>query len=85
MLSNRIARANTGNTSVEVHLWKGFPQGGVLSALMWILVADGLLRILNEAGYFAQAFADDFVILGVGIDLSTVCSLMQAAILKLER
>jgi len=52
---------------------------------MWILVADGLLRILNEAGYFAQAFADDFVILGVGIDLSTVHSLMQAAILKLER
>ena len=41
---------------------------------MWILVADGLLNILNKYGYFAQGFADDFSLLVEGID-STVCSI----------
>ena len=44
MLSTRIARAASGDTIIEVRLHKGFPQGGVLSALMWILVADGLYK-----------------------------------------
>ena len=85
MLSNRIARANSGIINLEVFLHKGFPQGGVLSALMWILVADGLLNILNRAGYFAQGFADDFSLLVEGIDLSTVCNIAQSAIQKIER
>ena len=64
---------------------KGFPQGGVLSALMWILVADGLLRVLNLAAYFAQGYADDFSILVEGLDLATVCRVMQAALLRVEK
>ena len=51
---------------------------------MWILVADGLLNILNKYGYFAQGFADDFSLLVEGIDLSTVCSIVQAAVHKIE-
>ena len=43
MLSTRIARGTSGDTIIEVRLHKGFLQNGVLSALMWILVADGLL------------------------------------------
>ena len=85
MLSNRIARANSGITNLEVCLWKGFPQGGVLSALMWILVADGLLELLKKTGHFLQGFADDFSILVEGIDLGTVCSVAQFAILQVER
>jgi len=54
MLSSRIAGANSGEMNLEVHLLRGFPQGGVLSALMWILVADGLLYSLNPVRYFAQ-------------------------------
>jgi len=78
-----IARVNSGDV-IEVYLLKGFPQGGVLSALMWILVADSLLTILNSAGYFTQGFAD-FSILVEGIDLSTVCEVLQAALHKNER
>jgi len=85
MLSNRIARANSGITNLEVCLLKGFPQGGVLSALMWILVADGLLELLKKTGHFLQGFADDFSILVEGIDLGTVCSVTQFAILQVER
>ena len=54
--------------NLEVHLLRGFPQGGVLSALMWILVADGLLYSLNSVRYFAQGFADDFSALAIGKD-----------------
>ena len=85
MLSTRIARAASGDTIIEVRLHKGFPQGGVLSALMWILVADGLLRVLNLAAYFAQGYADDFSILVKGMDLATVCGVMQAALLRVEK
>ena len=52
-MSSRIARVNSRDINIEVHLTKGFPQGGVLSALMWILIADGLLQALNSVGYFA--------------------------------
>jgi len=38
MLSNRIVTATSGITNLEACLWKGLPQGRVLSALMWILV-----------------------------------------------
>jgi len=52
---------------------------------MWIIVADRLLTTLNSPEYFSQGFADDFSILVEGIDLSTACKVMQAALRKLER
>ena len=85
MLSSRIARANSGDINIEVHLTKGFPQGGVLSALMWILIADGLLLALNSVGYFAQGFADDFSALVAGRNLRTVCEVMQVALKRIEK
>ena len=63
---------------------RGFPQGGVLSALMWILVADGLLS-LNSVRYFAQEFADDFSALVISKYLRTVCEVMQAALNRVQR
>jgi len=84
MLPNRIAKATSGDISIEVYLRRGFPQGGVLSASMWILVANGLLQVLDTVGCFSQGFADDFSILVIGTDLNTVCSIMQSAIRKLE-
>ena len=85
MLSSRTARDNSGEMNLEVHLLRGFPQGGVLSALMWILVADGLLYSLNSVRYFAQGFADDFSALVIGKDLRTVCKVMQAALNRVQR
>jgi len=66
-------------------LLRGFPQGGVLSALMWILVADGLLYSCNSIRYFVQGFADDFSALVIGKDLRTVCEVMQAALNRVQR
>ena len=64
---------------------RGFPQGAVLSALMWILVADGLLYSLNSVRYFAQGFADNFSALVIGKDLRTACEVMQAALNRVQR
>ena len=36
------------------------PQGGVISPLIWLLIADGLIRCLKEANYFIVGYADDF-------------------------
>jgi len=85
MLSHRIARVTSGDTTLEVQLLRGFPQGGVLSALLRILIADGLLNTLNTARYFAQVFADDFSVLVKGRDLRTVCEVAQAGINKIEK
>jgi len=85
MLSCRIARADSGDVNMEVHLTKGFPKRGVLSALMWIVIADGLLQALNSVGYFAQGFADDFSALVAGRNLSTVCEVMQVALKRIEK
>ena len=83
MLSHRIARVTSGDTTLEVQLLRSFPQGGVLSALLWILIADGLLNTLNTAGYFAQRFADDFSVLVEGRGLSS--EVAQAGINKIEK
>ena len=42
------------------------PQGGVSSPLLWNLVVDELIRILNEMGYLTIRYADDIVILVKG-------------------
>ena len=47
--------------------------------------ADGLLRALNSAAYFAQGHADDFSILVESMNLATVCGVMQAALLRVEK
>jgi len=85
MLSHRIARVTSGDTTLGVQLLRGFPQGGILSALLWILTADGLLNTLNTAEYFAPGFADDFSVLVEGRDLRTVCEVAQAGINKIEK
>jgi len=72
MLSCRSATASPGNVELCVALLKGFPQGGVLSALFWILIADSLLAQLNGCRYDSQIYADDFSILAEGFNLGTV-------------
>jgi hypothetical protein len=53
---------------------------GVLSPLLWNMVADSLLNRLGNCNCFVQGFADDVVILISGKFLSTICDLMQRAL-----
>jgi hypothetical protein len=53
------------------------PQEGVLSSLLWNMVADSLLNQLGNCNCLVQSFADDVVIFISGKFLSTICDLMQ--------
>ena len=64
---------------------RGCPQGGVLSLLLSCLVADRLLRTLNEKGFFTQGYADDLAILIRGPFLEPLLELTQGALEVVER
>jgi hypothetical protein len=73
MLNKRILLAKLGSITTWVKPHCGLPQGGGLSPTLWSLVADSLLQWLSRQGVFAQGFADDGVILLIGIFLATLC------------
>ncbi|MBV2145647.1 MAG: hypothetical protein KTM48_02865, partial [Wolbachia endosymbiont of Pissodes strobi] len=55
------------------------PQGSCLSPHLWCLVMDSLLRRLNLEGFYAQAYADDGLVMITGKFVRTVCERMQVA------
>ena len=74
MLGSQRVTASIGNYSRTVRVARGTPQGGVLSPLLFNLVMNNLLRRLDSVpGIYAQAYADDVVILACGLD-STIIS-----------
>jgi hypothetical protein len=84
LLSDRILTSSLGSTVLQVSPVKGCPQGGVLSPLLWNLVADGLLRALDNAHFLTIGYADDYVILIKGKFVSTVYNVMQSALRIVE-
>jgi hypothetical protein len=58
----------------------GCPQGGVLSPLLWNLVADRLLTITNDLGLCTYGYAEDIVIIFQGKFAHVVRDIMQEAL-----
>ena len=85
MLSNRILCSSLRQAEIRKLSVCGCPQGGVLSPLLWNLVADGLLTELNEQGFPTYGFADDYLILIIGLYFSTIVDLMQRALRATEQ
>ena len=48
------------------------------------MIADSLLKWLSKRGIYAQGYADDGVVLVIGIVLSTVCEIMQRGVKGIE-
>ncbi|XP_072161372.1 retrovirus-related Pol polyprotein from type-1 retrotransposable element R1 [Bemisia tabaci] len=84
LLRGRHVNADLFGESRRVRATRGCPQGGVISPKLWNLVADELLVRLNEAGYYAQAYADDFVILIRGKHCNDLSDLMSGALRIVE-
>ena len=80
MLESRIVTSTLGATKYTFNVTRGCPQGGVLSPLLWTLVVDDLITRLNNLGFYAQAYADDIVILCKGAFSNVVSDRMQAAL-----
>jgi hypothetical protein len=53
-LEGCVAVATVNGFSVGLAISRGFPQGDVLSPLLWCLVVDDLLTRLSGSGVFIQ-------------------------------
>ena len=72
-LENRVATAQQGSFRAEKGITKGCPQGGILSPYIWNLLMDDLLRMFpNIHSTFVIVYADDVMLLGIGIDETTI-------------
>ena len=81
MLKGREIHTSMCNEEIIANTTRGCPQGGVLSPLLWALVADELLKALESAGFTnIQGYADDLVIVIKGSDEGTISSLIQQAL-----
>jgi hypothetical protein len=61
---------------------RGTPQGGVLSPLIWNLVAQEVLDMFNKGPINPTGFADDICITATSIDPQTLADILQAAVEK---
>ena len=72
-MTSWMGHSNGGRVS------KGCPAGGVLSPLLWSLVVDSLLRVLNGMGVKAVVYADDIAILARGAYEEVLRDVVQGA------
>jgi ribonuclease HI len=85
MLKKRILIADLKGVKVRKRPVMGCPQGGVLSPLIWLFIADALLISLEEARIHSVGFADDFVIVVRGSIVDVVFERMQHALRIVEQ
>ena len=77
MLRCRSTISKIGSTETKVLSTKGFPQGGILSPLLWSLIADSFLKQMVQERAEVIGFADDFVVCIKGKFGSVVSDRMQ--------
>jgi len=85
MQQNRTVTVQVEGCSLTLTTSCGLPQGGGLSPLLCSVVADSLLQWLSRQRVFAQAYADDGVVVVCGISVSTICDIMQRLLHCIER
>lgn len=56
----------------------------ILSPVLLCLVVDGLIRTLNDRGFYTQGYADDVVIILMGKHLTVVLSMMNSVLKVVE-
>jgi len=83
--TSRVVYSTIGSAHWTRNVSRGTPQGDVLSPLLWVLVVNKLLSLLEEAGTKMAAYADDVVILLRGKFPQTLCNLMETALSTLSR
>ncbi|CAB0039097.1 unnamed protein product [Trichogramma brassicae] len=85
LLRNRKVEASLGTHRRVALVDRGCPPEGVLSPLIWCLVADSLLRTINGRGCHAQAYADYVLLLTQGTFLDTAMDSMQLILKKVDK
>jgi len=80
MLQQHVVHASLGTYSCWASTTQGSAQGGVLSALFWVLAVDDLVNRLNGLRYFTVCYSDDVTICLRSFCLSTLCDMMHQAL-----
>ena len=83
-LEDRAVEAALGDCQLGAAVRGGGPQGSCLSPHLWCLVMDGLLERLCQEGFYAQAYADDGLVLVRGQFVGVLCERMQRACRVIE-
>ena len=85
-LKARVATAQQGSFRAEKTITKGCPQGGILSPYIWNLIMDDLLKMFpNLHSTFVIVYADDVMLLGIGIDEKIVVENLKKDVTILQR
>ena len=79
-LQYRIVTTSIKGITAKRQPKKGTPQGGVLSALVWIMVMDRLQSTMKTHPSLTLCFADDIILLVTGPDSRTLRDLLQEAV-----
>jgi hypothetical protein len=80
MLESRNIVTTLSGETLRASKARGCPQGGVLSPLLWSLVADEFIWELNDGGYYTVGYADDIAILINGKFSQTVSEVLQTVL-----
>ena len=84
-LNQREVCIQEGERSVTKRQVRGCPQGSVLGPVLWNIVFDPLLDLLNENGTTAIGYADDVVVLVTGKSRNELEAYGEQAIKGAER
>ena len=77
MLRSRTVTVTVQGISVSKRVKKGCPQGGIMSPLLWNLVINSLILLINSTPADSEGFADDVNFLIRGIDIDTIIDICQ--------
>ena len=85
-LKTRVATAQQGLFRAEKRITKGCPQGGILSPYLWNLIMEDLLNMFPKLhSTFVIVYADDVLLLGIGIDEKIVVENLRKDMNILQR
>ena len=84
MLRSRTVTVMVQGVSVSKRVKKGCPQGGIMSPLLWNLVINSLILLINSTPADSEGFADDVNLLVRGIDIDTIFDICQQCLNRIR-
>ena len=84
MLRSRTVTVAVQGISVSKRVKKGCPQGGIMSPLLWNLVINSLIILINSTAADSEGYADDVNLLVRGIDIDTIFDIAQQCLNRIR-
>ena len=84
MLRCRTVTVTVQGVSVSKGVKKGCPQGGIMSPLLWNLVINSLIILINSTPADSEGYADDVNLLVRGIDIDTIVDIAQQCLNRIR-